>query len=114
MLGVVLIYFIGKRFFYLARKYNQKEWLFAILGVAAYYAVGTAFVVFLALMDFYVFAWGFDWDNRYGMNMLVLPSGLLACWGLYRFLESKWKKSYSVVKDEIQDIGKQLDETNQF
>lgn len=106
MLGLLLIYFIGKRFYDLSIDYNQKKWLYAILGVITYYVVGTVFVVFITIFDVYFFDWGFDWDNNFGMNLLVLPSGLLAVWGLYHILENKWKKSVIVIKDEINDIGK--------
>lgn len=111
MLGFLLVYFIGKRFYDLAEEHQQKKWLFAILGVITYYAVGTAFVVFLAILDVYIFYWEFDWDNRYGMNLLALPSGLLGCWILYNILENKWKKEgFIKVTNEIDDLGKPVDE----
>ena len=40
MLGLILIYFIGKRFQDLAKTYDNHKWGFAIAGVATYY-IGT-------------------------------------------------------------------------
>ncbi len=38
MLGLFLLYFIGKIFYQLAEAHNKNKWVFAILGVIAYYA----------------------------------------------------------------------------
>ena len=43
------------------------------------------------------------------MNLLVIPFGLIVVWVFYMLLENRWKKNIVVVKDEIQDIGKQLE-----
>ncbi|ULC58871.1 hypothetical protein MBM09_13245 [Flaviramulus sp. BrNp1-15] len=110
MLGLLLIYFIGKRFYDLSVEYNQNKWLFAILSVVVYYAAGFVFGIVLAILDLYVFNWGIDWDNNFGINLLGLPVGLLAVWGFYMVLENKWKKTVVLVKDEIQDIGKNIEE----
>ena len=109
MLTILLIYFIGRRFYDLADKYGQNKWSYAILGVIIYYAVGISAVVLIALLDIYFFSWGFEWESRFGMNLLALPIGLLAVWGVYTFLESRWKKQVIEVKDEINDIGKPQD-----
>ncbi len=109
MLGVLVIYFIGKRFYDLAVEYDQSKWLFAILSVIVYYASGAIFGVILAILDLY-FEWQIDWDNNFGINLLGLPVGLLSVWGLYTFLEHRWKKIPVKVKDEIQEIGKHLED----
>ena len=110
MLGIVLIYFIGKQFYKLAEDFNKNKWLFAIMGVIVYYAVGTVLVVIVALLDVMVFEWNFDWDSRYGMNLLAIPFGLLGDWSLYNLLKNRWKASVVFVKDEIQDIGKSTED----
>jgi hypothetical protein len=110
MLSILLLYFIGKRFYDLSIEYDKNKWLFAILGVATYYVVGWIFIFILVLLDMYVFYWNFDWESRFGMNLLFLPAGLSAVWGLYMLLENNWKKSVVIVKDEINDIGRNIDE----
>ncbi|WP_298345291.1 hypothetical protein [uncultured Algibacter sp.] len=110
MLGILLIYFIGKRFYDLSIEYDKSKWLYAILSVIVYYAAGFVFGIALALLDIYIFNWGIDYENNFGINLLGLPVGLLAVWGLYVSLEKKWKKSILLVKDEIEDIGKTAEE----
>ncbi|AJR04854.1 hypothetical protein AW14_07395 [Siansivirga zeaxanthinifaciens CC-SAMT-1] len=105
MLGLFLIYFIGKKFYDLADTYEQNKWLYAIISVVFYYAVGFVFGVVLFVLDFYVFGWNLDWENNFGVNLLGLPIGLLALWVLYMILESRWKKRIVLVKDEIKNIG---------
>ncbi|MCF7561368.1 hypothetical protein L3X39_12035 [Sabulilitoribacter multivorans] len=110
MLGLLLIYFIGKRFYDLSVEFNQNKWLFAILGVIVYYAAGFIFGIIVAILDVYVFDWGIDWENSFGVNLLGLPVGLLTVWGLYILLQNKWKKSVVLIKDEINDIGRNIDD----
>ena len=38
MLGILIIYFFGKRFYNLSEEYNQNKWLYAILSAVVYYA----------------------------------------------------------------------------
>lgn len=106
MIGLLLIYFIGKRFYDLSVEYNQNKWLYAVLSIVIYYAAGFVLGIVVAVLDIYIFDWGIDWDNSLGVNLLGLPAGLLTIWGFYIFLENKWKKSVIVIKDEIDDIGK--------
>ncbi|GGZ63472.1 hypothetical protein [Mesonia mobilis] len=37
MIGIVFIYFVGKKFYTLAEEKNKKKWPYAILGVLSYY-----------------------------------------------------------------------------
>lgn len=106
MLGILLIYFIGKYFYELAQDYYKNRWLWAILAVILYYAAGAIFGVILALCDM-AFNLGIDWDNNFGINLLGIPVGLLADYGLFVYLKNKWHKESLLAKDEIQDIGKE-------
>jgi len=109
MLGIILIYFIGKQFYTLADDYNQNKWLFAILGVVSYY-VGTALGgVILGLSEVF-FGLSIDWENNLLLTLLALPFGILSVYLLYSVLKKKWQKSFVEVRDEIQDIGKSSDD----
>lgn len=109
MLGLLLIFFIGKYFYKLSEEYNQNKWLFAILGVVVYYAAGFAFGLILGILDL-LFEWNLDFDNMFGINLISIPLGIAACYGFYFLLKKKWEKSVVLVKDEIQDIGKPVEE----
>ena len=72
MLGLLLIYFIGKQFYVLAESFKQNKWLFAILSVVVYYAAGLIFGVVLGLFDV-LFEWNINWDDNIGINLLGIP-----------------------------------------
>lgn len=110
MLGILLIYFIGKRFYDLSEENNQNKWLYAILSIVIYYAAGFVFGLIIGLLDVYVFDWGLDWENNWSLNLLGLPVGLLTVWGFYVFLENNWKKTVVTITDEIDDIGRNIEE----
>ncbi|MDD7884868.1 hypothetical protein [Flavivirga sp. 57AJ16] len=108
MLGILLIYFIGKRFYDLSEAYNQNKWLYAILSIVVYYA-GSFFVglvlgvlVMLEIMDV-------DLENSLMINIIAIPFGLGAVYLFYILLERKWEKAVVVVKDEINNIGKDIE-----
>ncbi|GAA3654106.1 hypothetical protein [Flavivirga jejuensis] len=109
MLGILLIYFIGKRFYDLSEEYNQNKWLYAILSVVVYYA-GTFMVgiVLGVLIEFGIV--DIDLENSLMINIIALPLGIGVVYLFYIILEKKWKKTVVVIKDEIQDIGKNTEE----
>ena len=109
MLGIFLIYFIGKKFYDLAGEYNQNKWLYAILSIIVYYATTALFGIILGIL-IVVFELDFNIENNIGINLLAIPIGLLGIWGFYVLLQSRWKKAVVLIKDEIQDIGKSSEE----
>ncbi len=109
MLGILLIYFIGKRFYDLSEEYKQNKWLYAILSIVVYYVGIFSTGIILGIIT----AFGIidiDLENSLMMSLISLPFGLGAVYLFYILLEKKWKKTVVVVKDEIQDIGKNVDE----
>jgi hypothetical protein len=108
MLGILLIYFIGKHFYKMAETYNKSKWLFAVLGVIMYY-VGT-FIggVVLALLD-EIFVLGINWENNFTLGIMALPFGIALDFVFYKLLEKKWKKEFIPVGQEIDQIGQAPD-----
>lgn len=98
-----------KVFYLLADEYKENKWLFAILGVVVYYLSGALVGILLAvlgiLLDFEI-----DWDNTVLMAVLGLASGISSCWLFYYLLEKKWKKKQLKPVEDINDIGKDIDE----
>jgi hypothetical protein len=103
MLGLLLIYFIGKFYHELADKYNKSKWGFAILGVVVYYfgtflaGIFFAIVAELGLTNFFT-----DLPTM-ALSFFVLPFGLLACWGVYMILENTWKNQSRKTRNESLD-----------
>ena len=102
MLGILLIYFIGKKFFDLADDYEKSKWGFAILGIAIYYAVGFLLGVIMALFN----ADFIENTNDLLLGLIVAPFGILGCYLLYVFLEKKWKDEQPKTNTMIENIGK--------
>lgn len=105
MLGLILIYFIGKRFYQLADTYDKSKWGHAIGGVVTYYA-GT--FVFGLLFGIAIELWGsfsvLDMNDMV-LGLIALPFGLASCYGLYVYLKKRYKKNAVTVTDSIDDIG---------
>ena len=104
MLGIVLIYWLGKYFYQLAEKYNQNKWLYTILGVVVYYISQLIFGFILGILS-ELFGWEINFDN-FAINLLGIPVGLLASYLFYLLLEKVWKRDVVIIKDSIHDIGK--------
>lgn len=92
MIGIVLLYFVGKAFYDLAGINGKGQWLFAILGVISYYA-GLVVGGILIAIGYELFLDGsIDDVNDMLLGVMALPFGVLTCWGFYRILKSRWEK----------------------
>tara|TARA_R110002012_G_scaffold64227_1_gene168800 strand:- start:1669 stop:2001 length:333 start_codon:yes stop_codon:yes gene_type:complete len=104
MLGLIFLYFIGKYFYKLAETYNEKKWLFAVLGVATYYLGTFLGGIILALLDEFFYL-GINWDSR-ATNFIFLPFGLATAYLFYYLLNRNWSKRQEKEVLSIEDIGK--------
>lgn len=105
ILGLIVIYFIGKKFYQLAEEYDKSQWGFAILGVVSYY-VGQLIGGFLIGIISLVINWNIDDIDDIVISLMALPIGILTCYGLYVLLEKNWKKKKALETVSIDDIGK--------
>ena len=107
MLGLLLIYFIGKTFYDQAGRQDRHQWGFAILGVVTYY-----FGTFLAGIVLTLF---FDvWGNSsiadlpdLLLGLIALPFGILSCVILYFYLERQPKRKKKIdenILDELEGL----------
>ncbi len=104
MLGIILIYFIGKYFYKLAEEFNKNKWVYAILGVIVYYSGTMVGGVLLGFADGF-FELGIDWEDTLLLTAIALPFGIGAAYLFYYLLKKDWKQSFVVVEDEIENIG---------
>lgn len=92
MLGLFLLYFIGKAYYDLAEKHTKKKWLHAFLGIAAYYLGtmigGVIIVIFYGLLES---EQAIDEMNDIVLSLLSVPFGVLSCWFFYYILKRKWE-----------------------
>ena len=105
MLGLLLIYFIGKKFFDLAKKFGKSEWGFAILGVVIYY-VGTLIAGIIIVLGYELSSSSsIDDLNEFALSFISLPFGILSCIGLHYYLKNTWHKNKEAIKPNIDEIG---------
>lgn len=106
MVGLILLYFVGKAFYDLAGVNNRGQWLFAILGVGSYYA-GILLGGVLIGIGYEIFAGPVDELNDTLLGVAGLPVGVLVCWGFYRMLKNRWenKQTFSDATEDVLDAG---------
>lgn len=105
MLGLVLLYWIGKYFYKLAEEYNKSKWGFAILGVIVYYGGILVFSFAVGIMAEIISPGFFDTFNETLFGFLMLPFGILSCYILYKYLEKNWEKNKPNINEQINEIG---------
>lgn len=105
MLGLLLLYWIGKYFYKLAKGFNKNEWGFAILGVVIYYIGAYSFVFIFGIIAEVISPGYIDTFNEKLLGLLMLPFGVLSCYLLYMFLEKKWNKEKPETNKMIDEIG---------
>lgn len=105
MIGLLLLYWIGKYFYKLAEEHNKSQWGFAILGVVAYYGGTIVFGVIAAVVMEIISPGFIDTFNETVFSLFMIPFGILCCYVLYKYLEKTWEKNKPV--NEINDIGKE-------
>ena len=102
MLGLLLLYWIGKYFYKLAEVYEKSKWGYAILGVVVYY-LGTFVFAFLLA----IFTPNFlDSESDTVIGLISLPFGVLSCYLLYKYFEKTWEKNKPKADKLIDQIGK--------
>lgn len=105
MLGLVLLYFIGKKFYELADEYEKNKWGFAILGIIVYYLGAFVFVAVLGVFVVIMESDFLETTNNFIVGIMALPFGILSCYGLYYYLEKTWKKQNPLRDKMIDQIG---------
>ena len=103
MLGLLVLFFIGKAFFNLAKKHHRNKWLFAVLGIAVCYGmiiIGGIIVVLIAV----------ELGNESILNLsdallglMGVPIGLLSAWLFYYLLRKNWEGNPKDQNPELLD-----------
>ena len=105
MLGLALLYWIGKYFYKLSDEYDKSKWGFTILGIVIYYSGSILFGIILVVIA-EVFSPGYtDTFNETLLGLIAIPFGLLSSYLLYKYLEKTWKKNDPRKNNMINQIG---------
>lgn len=102
MVGLILLYWIGKYYYRLAEEFNKSQWGFAILGIITYYA-GTFFFGLVIGVAVEMSSPGY-WDdfNEMLFSLFMLPFGILSTYLLYKYLEKSWKSKSDILIESIE------------
>lgn len=106
MIGLILLFFVGKAFYVLAENHGKAKLPFAVLGVASYYAGLFLGGMIIAICYEVLMDGSIDDINDMLLGLLGLPFGVLTCWGLYTILKRSWsrKETFSA-PEEILDAN---------
>ncbi|HYG40715.1 MAG TPA: hypothetical protein VD908_18950 [Cytophagales bacterium] len=94
MIGILLLYFIGKAFFTLKEQSKKGKWGYAVLGIVTYFLGsmlgGVAVVLAMEVWE----PGSTDAISERLLEIIALPFGLLACWLLYKQLKKQQTKPH--------------------
>jgi hypothetical protein len=103
MLGIIFIYWVGKKYYYLAIKNEKNKWIYSILGIVIYY-LGTIIGVFIfSIILPKILNHSLSNEENLGLNYLSIPVGFLFTWLFYKFLVYKWENNFYYKNSEILD-----------
>ena len=105
MLGLALIYFIGKYYYNLAGYHDKNKWGYAILGIAAYYAGAFLLGVIAGIVIELFTNSSVDDMNSFVLGLIGLPFGAGATALLYHLLKKNWEKNRKSDLEMIEQIG---------
>ena len=105
MLGILLLFFIGKYYYKLAEKFEKQKVGYAILGVAIYYVGTIVFGLAFGIVSEIISPGYVDTVNDTMLGLAGLPFGLLASYLLYKYFSKTWEKNYSSNDNIIDKIG---------
>jgi hypothetical protein len=102
MLGLLLIYFVGRAFYRLAETHKRSKWLFAILGVLTYYV--TQFVFGFVVFS-YMIANGSVLTSglELGITLIGILVGAAGVGLFYYLLKRAWEKNPKNNNEELLD-----------
>lgn len=103
MLGLILLYWIGKNFYKLAEKYIKNKWGYAFLGIGVYYAGTLLFGFILGIIIELTSPGYIETMNDFVLGLIAIPFGLITCYSLYKILENAWRNKVLGPDDIIEN-----------
>lgn len=112
MLGIFLIYWVGKKYYDLAFQYNKSPWAWAIAALFIYF--GSQFVLGIIASILFYADQNFEIPTKDELllNLSGVLFGLAIWYGIFTYLERRWENQYYNQADDsfdqINEIGKDL------
>ncbi len=96
MLGLLLIYYIGKYFYRLSEEYGKKKWLYSILGIVSYYSgailFGLGWGLYIEVSGQYQLYEADSWV----IELAAIPFCLATCILFYMLLRHLWSSKDTI------------------
>ncbi len=103
MLALILIYFIGKAFYTLAREYGRHQWGMAIAGVAVYFFGQLLLGFVLGIIVGVDESGSFIGINDFALGIVGAGVGGVCTWIFYEVLKRKWASNPKHIDYELLD-----------
>jgi len=101
ILTVIILVFIGRKFYELAHEYDRNRWAYAILGCVSFYAGAWIGSFLIAVIGESASPGFVDTTNEVVLGLMGMPFGFLACWILYKILDKNWSKPSDVSQNTL-------------
>ncbi|MDP2174568.1 MAG: hypothetical protein Q8K70_01515 [Bacteroidota bacterium] len=95
MIGLFLIYFIGRTYAELAKIYNKNKWLYAILGIVIYYAGTFLLGIIIVILSNVYPNLNNLLSNEFSLTLIGIPFGLISCWVFYKILKRNLSNNHT-------------------
>ncbi len=104
MLGIFLIYWIGRKFYDLAFLHHRSQWGWAIFGIIIYFVSQIIFGMLIGIVAPNLLN---DTGGSFVVNILGIGIGLGVWFIVFKFLEKSWDNNdYKRGEIAIEAIGK--------
>jgi len=115
MLGLILVFFVGRAFYNLAKEFNKTPWLYVIIGIGSYYL---GIIIYSLAVGLLVGIFNPDLlEGSFSIviGLTAIPFGVLACYLYYSMLKKDWSKrpKSSVELDQyVSKFGQKVEDRN--
>ncbi|MDB2656552.1 hypothetical protein N9Y60_00705 [Crocinitomicaceae bacterium] len=109
MLGILLLYFLARWVYNLAKKHDKpNKWLYGLLAVVTYYGAGIGTVLLIIILDIGGMGSGIDsQEGELVLSLLAIPFGVGAVALLHYLLKRSWSKE---IKSDDGLLDESMDE----
>lgn len=95
MLGLLLLYWIGKYYYKLAEAHAKNKWGYAILGIVMYYACAVASGFLMGIFIELIWPGAVESINEFLFGLMLLPFGIAGTYLLYYYFKRSWERQAS-------------------
>ena len=102
MLGILLLYWIGKYYYKLAEAHGKSKWGYAILGIVTYYACAVVSGFLMGIFIELIWPGAVDTINEFLFGLMLLPFGISGTYLLYYYFKRSWEsKAHQLGVEEL-------------